>query len=133
MENFSKEYNKLMENLKNIIFFINLFRLKYLPFGIKAFVNYNLKIVINSLYYKFSENIDENNKIIIFKAALKILIIHEIMHILKFLKNEVNFNQMPKTPREREAGKMLINYLFDIPTIKSINLEEANKINDINI
>ena len=132
VENFSKEYNKLMENLENIIFFINLFRLKYLPFGVKAFVNYNLKIVINSLYYKFSENIDENNKIIIFKAALKILIIHEIMHILKFLKNEVSFNQIPKTPRKREAGKMLINYLFGIPTIKSITLEEANKINDIN-
>ena len=38
---------------------------------------------------------------------------------------------MPKTPREREAGKMLINYLFGIPTIKSINLDEAKKINDI--
>ena len=54
------------------------------------------------------------------------------MHILKFLKNEVSFNQIPKTPRKREAGKMLINYLFGILTIKSITLEEANKINDIN-
>ena len=52
------------------------------------------------------------------------------MHILKYLKNEASFNEMPKTPRNREAGKMLINYLFGIPTIKSINLEEAKKIND---
>ena len=53
------------------------------------------------------------------------------MHILKFLKNDANFNEMQKTPRKREAGKMLMNYLFGIPTIKSINLEEANKLNDI--
>ena len=131
VENFSKEYNKLLKILEDIIFFINLFRLKYLPFGVKAFVNYNLKIIFNSLYYKFNEQIDGNNKIIIFKAALKILIIHEIMHIFKFLKNDANFNEMPKTPRKREAGKMLMNYLFGIPTIKSINLDEANKLNDI--
>ena len=132
VENFSKEYGKLMTKLENIIFFIDLFRLKYLPFGVKTFVNYNLKIIINPLYYKFNEKIGDDNKIIIFKAALKILIIHEIMHILKFLKNDANFNEMPKTPREREASKMLINYLFGIPIIKSINLEEANKLNDIN-
>ena len=131
VENFSKEYNKLLKILEDIIFFINLFRLKYLPFGVKAFVNYNLKIIINSLYYKFNEQIDGNNKIIIFKAALKILIIHEIMHIFKFLKKDANFNEMQKTPRKREAGKMLINYLFEIPNIKSINLDEANKLNDI--
>ena len=132
VENLSNEYYKLMEKLNDNLFFINLFRLKYLPFGIKAFVNYNLKIIVNSLYYKFNENIVENNKKIIFKAALKILIIHEIMHILKYLKNEISFNEMPKTPRNREADKMLINYLFGKPTIKSINLDEAEKINDCN-
>ena len=132
VENLSNEYYKLMEKLNDNLFFINLFRLKYLPFGIKAFVNYNLKIIVNSLYYKFNENIVENNKKIIFKSALKILIIHEIMHILKYLKNEISFNEMPKTPRNREAGKILINYLFGKPTIKSINLDEAEKINDCN-
>jgi hypothetical protein len=132
VENFTNEYKKLMDKLSDNLFFINLFRLKYLPFGIKAFVNYNLKIIVNSLYYKFNKDINENNKKIIFKAALKILIIHEIMHILKYLKNEASFNEMPKTPRNRETGKMLINYLFGKPTIKSINLEEAQKINDCN-
>ena len=132
VENLSNEYYKLMEKLNDNLFFINLFRLKYLPFGIKAFVNYNLKIIVNSLYYKFNENIVENNKKIIFKAALKILIIHEIIHILKYLKNEISFNEMPKTPRNRETGKMLINYLFGKPTIKSINLDETEKMNACN-
>ena len=120
-----------MEFLKDGKFFTNLFRLKYLPLGIKAFVNYNLKIFINSLHYEFNENINENNKNIIFKAALKIIIIHEIIHILKYLKKNVNFNNIPETPRNREGGKMFINYLFDMPVIKSINLVEALKINDI--
>ena len=112
IEDYSEEYKKLMKKLEDGIFFTNLFRLKYLPF--KAFINYNYKIVIFPLYYKYNENIDKKNKIIIFKAALKILIIHEIMYILKFMKNEVNFNCIPKTPKERETGKILMNYLFGI-------------------
>ena len=103
-----------------------------MPFGIKAFVNYNLKIIVNSLYYKFNEDIDENNKIILLKAALKILIIHEILNIFKYLKNEAIFNEIPKTSINRIEGKKLLNYLFGKSTIKSINLEEANKINDCN-
>ena len=132
IENFSEEYDELMKYLEDSIFFTNLFRLKFLPFGVKAFVNYNLKIFINSLFYEFSENITKGNKTIIFKAALKIIIIHEIMHILKYLKNNANFNSIPKTPRDREGGKMLINYLFGKPVIKRINLDEAKKINDLN-
>ena len=131
VENLSNEYNKLLDYLKDDIFFINLFRLKYLPLGIKAFVNYNLKIFVNSLHYEFNENIDENNKNIIFRAVLKIIIIHEIIHILKYLKNDIDFNNIPETPRERESGKMFINYLFGMPIIKSINLEQAKKINNI--
>ena len=132
IENFSEEYDELMKYLEDSIFFTNLFRLKFLPFGVKAFVNYNLKIFINSLFYEFNENITKDNKTIIFKAALKIIIIHEIMHILKYLKNNANFNSIPKTPRDREGGKMLINYLFGKPVIKRINLDEAKKINDLN-
>ena len=131
-ENLTKEFYKLIDKLNDILFFINIFRLKYLPFGIKAIVNYNLKIIVNSLYYKFNKNITENNKKIIFKATLKILLIHEIMNILKYMKNKESFNEIRKTPRNREDGKMLLNYLFGKPTIKRINLEEAEKINDCN-
>ena len=91
-----------------------------------------LKIIVNPLYYKFNEYVNENNKIIIFKAALKILIIHEIMNILKYLENEATFNEIPKTSINRIEGKKLLNYLFGKSTIKNINLEEANKINDCN-
>ena len=46
-----------------------------------------MKIVINPLYYKFNIDIKEKNKKIILEAVLKILFVHEIMHILKFMKN----------------------------------------------
>ena len=131
IEYFSNEYKLLMNYLTDSSFFMNLFRLKFLPSGIRAFVNYNLKIIFNSLYYAFNDNIKDSNKKIIFKAAFKIIIVHEIVHILKYLKKDVDFNEMPSTPRKREGGKMLINYLFGIPVIKCITLEEAKKINNI--
>ena len=131
IEYFSNEYKLLMNYLTDSSFFMNLFRLKFLPSGIRAFVNYNLKIIFNSLHYAFNDNIKDSNKKIIFKAAFKIIIVQEIVHILKYLKKDVDFNEMPSTPRKREGGKMLINYLFGIPVIKCITLEEAKKINNI--
>ena len=53
------------------------------------------------------------------------------MNILKYLKANGNFEEIQKYPREKETGKKLINYLFDTSIIKSIDLEEAKKINDI--
>ena len=46
------------------------------------------------------------------------------MTLLKYLKNNISFNVLPKTHRNGEPGKMLINYLFSHSTIKIMNLEE---------
>ena len=132
VENYANEYNELMKLLKDFNFFRDLFRLKFLPKGIRAYVDSNMKILINPLYYEFNQNIQNKNKKIILEAVFKILIVHEIMHILKFMKNNINFGEIPKTPRDREAGEMLINYLFGFPVIKNISLDEAKKINNIN-
>jgi len=69
IENFSNQYKIFMEKMKDSSFFINLFRLKYLPYGIRGITNSNLKIITNSLYYKFNEDINEENKKIILKAV----------------------------------------------------------------
>ena len=130
-ENLSKEFCKFYEKIKEKLFFVDLFRLKYLPTNIRALVDSNLKIVINSLHYDFNENISRSNKKIILKAVFKILILHEIIHILKYLKPGANYNNIPKTPRGREGGKMFINYLFNKPIITRISLEQANAINDM--
>ena len=88
IENLSEEYNKFMKEMENPIFFMNLFRLKYLPYKIRGITNSNLKIIVNSLYYEFNKNINDNNKRIILSAALKIIIVHEVMDILKYLKKK---------------------------------------------
>ena len=119
-----------MKYLGNRNFFMNLFKLKFLPFGVKAFVDIDLKIYINSLFHRFNEDINENNKKIIFKAALKIIIIHEIIYILKHLKENDCLNNISKTSRKREEREMLINYLFGKTVIKRINLDEAKKLNN---
>ncbi len=131
VDDYSNEYNKLMKLLKDFNFFKDLFRLKFLPKGIRAYVGSNMKILINPLYYEFNQDIQDKNKKLILEAVLKILIIHEIMNILKFMKNNINLRKIPKTPREREEGEMLINYLFGYPVIKNININEAKNINNI--
>ena len=131
IENLSEEYNKFMKEMKNPVFFMNLFRLKYLPYKVRSITNSNLKIIVNSLYYEFNKNINDNNKRIILSAALKILIVHEVVNILKFLKKNTNFGKLPRTQRKRENGKMIINYLFGKSIINRITLEEATKINNI--
>ena len=131
IENLSEEYNKFMKEMKNPVFFMNLFRLKYLPYKVRSITNSNLKIIVNSLYYEFNKNINDNNKRIILNAALKILIVHEVVNILKFLKKNTNFGKLPRTQRKRENGKMIINYLFGKSIINRITLEEATKINNI--
>ena len=131
VDDYSNEYNKLMKLLKDFNFFKDLFRLKFLPKGIRAYVGSNMKILINPLYYEFNKDIKDKNKKIILEAVLKILIVHEITNTLKFMKNNINPRKIPKTPREREEGEMLINYLFGYPVIKNIDIFEAKKINNI--
>ena len=46
------------------------------------------------------------------------------MALLKYLKNNISFKDIPKTLRNEELGKMLINYLFGHSIIKSMNFEE---------
>ena len=50
--------------------------------------------------------------------------------LIKFMKNEKNsFDNAPKTPKDRECGKIFINYLFNLPVIYYITEEQASKIN----
>ena len=46
------------------------------------------------------------------------------MALLKYLKNNISFNDLQKTHRIGEPGKMFKNYLFSHSTIKIMNLEK---------
>jgi len=58
-------------------------------YKIRSITNSTLKIIVNSLYYEFNKNINDNNKRVILSAALKILIVHEVEHILKLFNQNV--------------------------------------------
>ena len=111
-------------------FFSKLFIFKYLPKNRRAFVDPNMRIVINPIYFELSGELDDKKKIEIFRAYLLIIILHEIAHLVKFMKEKsIPYNKIPQTPKKKEGGKMFINYLFKTPMIYSINYEQATIIN----
>ena len=126
-EGFHKLYNYL-EKDKN--FLSKLIVYKCLPQYKRAFVDPNMRIVINPIYFEFSQSMEENKRNNIFRAYLFIIILHEIVHLVKFMKNEKNkFDNIPKTPKNKEGGKMFINYLFNLPIIYYITDKQASEIN----
>ena len=48
--------------------------------------------------------------------------------IIRFKNKKV----FPDTPKQKEGGKFFIKYLFDVYSFNHINLEQANKILNIN-
>ena len=125
--NFMNFYNKNKDCFKKLIIF------KYLPNFSRAFVDPNMRIILNPLFIKLSDLLNENEekKKEILESYLIIILIHEIVHLLKFM-NENNFSRykIPQTPNNKEGGKMFINYLFGIPVINSISYSQAKDINN---
>ena len=112
-------------NTKND-FFSKLFIFKYLPKYKRAFVDPNMRIIINPIYFELSESLDEEKRDEIFRAYLLIIILHEIIHLVKFMnENSVSYKNIPQTSKRKEGGKMFINYLFKTPMIYSINYKQA--------
>ena len=117
-------YNKLIEFLeKDKRFLSKIIIFKYLPKYNRSFVDKNMRIIINPLYFEISDLLDEIKKNQIFKAYLSIIILHESVYLIKFMKNEKN------SSKGKEGGKMLINYLFNLPIIYYITYEQAPIIN----
>ena len=139
--NLSSAYEEFMKKLcedKN--WFFNLIRYKSLPLGKRAFVNENLKIFLNPLYIHVTKVIDMNEKNEfndlekILTSYLIIIFIHEIIHLLKFIKakkdkKEYNdLSHLPSTPKQKEGGEVFINYLFKKPIINRISLEQCEEL-----
>ena len=55
-----------------------------------------------------------------------VILLHETEHFFRAFDNSKNY--FPKTPREKEGGRMFIKYIFDVQSINHINFEQANKI-----
>ena len=134
-DDLSKEYHKLLNILKNDKNWLkNKVLFKNLPKYKRAIVNPLMRILVNPLYIEISELLkkDTDKRKIILKAYLIIILIHEIIHLLKFFKEKFSFEFIPNTPKNKEGGEVFIEYLFGIAKIKNISLEQANIINEPN-
>ena len=138
IDDLKKEYDIFMEIYNQKDWFKSIITYKYLPNGIRGFVNQTMVIAINPLFIKrsnlFAEKKNKDIKTKILSSYLIILLIHEIIHLLKFLKKEKfeKIEDLPSTPKGKEGGEMLINYLFGNPIITKIKEYQADKILDIN-
>ena len=134
-DNLRAGYERVMDNLKKKKQWLNdIIIIKYMSKKKRAFVNPLIRIVINPLYIEISELLkkeNNNKRHDIFKAYLIIIIIHELIHICKFMKDKFNYSNIPQTPKNKEGGEIFIKHLFGLPIINKINYEQAIKINDI--
>ena len=135
-DNLKNEYSYFIELFeKDVNFFKKLIVFKYLPKNMRAYVIPYMRIALNPLFIETSDSLEENIEIQknILTSYLIIILIHEIIHLLKFFKSEkIYFNTIPGTPLSKEGGKVFINYLFGVSIVNSLTYEQSQKINDIN-
>ena len=134
-DDLTNEYKLLLENVKNDKKYLKkLIIFKYLPKYKRAFVNPLMRIIINPLFIELSNSLknDYEKTKEILKAYLIIILIHEVVHLLKFFKKTFSFKKIPQTPKNKEGGEIFIEYLFGLSKINNIGHEQAKMINDIN-
>ena len=134
-DDLSKEYELLIENMKNDKNYLKkLIIYKYLPKNKRAFVIPFMRIIINPLFIKLSDSLknDYEKTKEILSAYIIIILIHEVVHLLKFFKTTFSFKKIPQTSKNRKEGEIFIEYLFGISKINNIEYEQAKKINDHN-
>ena len=123
--NFIQKYDKKEDNYNE---FKKLIILKILTNGDRAYtLKIFKKIIINPSQFYIGEDIKEEINIkAILKGYLMVILLHETEHFFRAFDNSKNY--FPKTPREKEGGRMFIKYIFDVQSINHINFEQANKI-----
>jgi len=111
IDDLKKEYDIFMEKYNQKDWFKNIITYKYLPNGIRGFTTQTMMIAINPLFIKKSnlflekENKNKNIQNKIISSYLVILRIHEIIHLLKFLKKTKfeKIENLPSTPNGKEG------------------------------
>ena len=131
-----KEFCDILNNLN----YTNSFITMSLPESIKAFTFRFLKIVINSEGVRLNNeqstntiiNIDTDILLLLLKAYLVFIVIHELNHFMKRYLNKNQLCDLCKTPTIKEykkGGEQLIKLLFGHILIEnSINIEQAKYI-----
>ena len=130
-----EQYDQFIKDIKNNNYKLlkEIIRIKALAYKIPAATGPSMKIILNPIlnFSEYAKN-DESQRINILKSALIILLVHEIAHFLKYFPIGNKYLEItPKTPKNKENGICLINYLFGQEKITNINNDQANLINNI--
>ena len=125
---FINRYNRKDEGYKQ---FKDLIIYKILPFGDRAYTLKDMKkIVINPAQFFLGNKITNDKDIRkILKGYIMIILLHETEHFLRII--DKNKKVFPDTPKQKEGGKLFIKHLFDVYSFNHINLEQADKILNI--
>ena len=128
-----KDYEYFLEKVFKEGFFKERIIYSFLPCGIKAFVNYVPKIVLNVC----ENNIELYNKdnyedyITMLKALYAIIIIHDIIHLIRRENEKEHFtNEYTPKPENYnyEGGKSFIYHIFGGFVIIYVDLQFAKVI-----
>ena len=129
-----EQYEQFMKDAKNDNYNLlkKIIRVKGLSYQIPAATGPSMRICLNPIL-SFSQQaiIDGSQRHSILKSALIILLLHEIVHFLKYYPVENKYpKETPFTPKGRENGKCLIYYLFGIGKVTLINTNQSELINN---
>ena len=139
-DDLSRQFEKFIKDIENNYNkFRNLIIIKQLGFKIHGAVDSNMRIFINPSLNSTIEGTNNEEKYGLIKAFLKITLLHELVHFLKFYpinniidKFDDNIKKpIPKTPKGKENGQMIIYFLFKKPIILKMKYYQAILINDI--
>ena len=126
----SQQFSEFMKYINNDYHKLSkLIILKQLGLKIHGAVDSNMRIFINTTLDINKEALyNETKKIELLKAFLKITLLNELFHLLKFFSKKEE-NEIPKTPKGKENGQMIIFFLFNKAMIKEINYHQSILIN----
>lgn len=123
-----EQYQKFIKDFgNNYIKFRELIIIKQICYKIPAMTDSSMRIYINPVFEISGDLKNDNQKInSVLKGTLIILLVHELAHFLKAYNTDESLKKnYPITPRKRESGRCLINYLFNTSVIQSINYNQS--------
>ena len=136
-DNLENNYNEFINNFINSNKFFNYVKLMTLSYYKKAYTDNYLRIFINDNFIKIQGNLNENEIEDIAFSYLIITLLHESFHFInRFNKTgkptKSDFSPISKETNEKEIGIDLIYFIFNVKTIKELDVQNANFIKNLN-
>ena len=129
-----EQYQKFLKDIgNNYKKFRELIIIKQICYKKPSMTDSSMRIYINPIF-EISGDLKNDNKKIksVIKGTLLILLVYELANFLKAYNTEESLQKnYPITPRKKENGRYLINYLFNTNVIQSINYNQSLELVNI--